>query len=386
MGLFQSKEIPSKPAESLQKNDDSVDFYQLLEVDKLATEAELRKAYKLQALKLHPDRNFDKVEEATALFAKIQAAYDVLSDPQERAWYDSHGVENEFNSMEDENDIVIPDYVTSSDDLQKYFDPMLYSGLDNNNSDMFETIDSLFKKLGEEEYQAIMNQNKVGDYTPFPRFGNNISTWENTKHFYSSWLKFSSKKSFSWYDIYRISDAPDRKTMRTMENANQKSRDAARIEFDETVRTLARFIRKRDPRYKKHLKDNIKNVSLQTKSNLSERNRKTAWEAKQGYKEQEWEKNSRDSYDESDSDDNQPHNNKKYWQDADENIVTVGTHAEVIKEEVTLIFKCDWCNKSFKSKNQISEHEKSKKHIKTVQRIKWEMKKDNINFVSGEGN
>lgn len=36
------------------------------------------------------DKNRDKHEEATAQFQLIQAAYAVLSDPQERAWYDNH--------------------------------------------------------------------------------------------------------------------------------------------------------------------------------------------------------------------------------------------------------------------------------------------------------
>jgi DnaJ family protein A protein 5 len=36
------------------------------------------------------DKNYDKVEEATRIFALIQHAYEVLSDPHERAWYDGH--------------------------------------------------------------------------------------------------------------------------------------------------------------------------------------------------------------------------------------------------------------------------------------------------------
>lgn len=36
------------------------------------------------------DKNPDKTEECTKVFALIQKAYEVLSDPQERAWYDKH--------------------------------------------------------------------------------------------------------------------------------------------------------------------------------------------------------------------------------------------------------------------------------------------------------
>ena len=43
------------------------------------------------ALKHHPDKNVGAdPDEAKALFQDLQQAYEVLSDPQERAWYDSH--------------------------------------------------------------------------------------------------------------------------------------------------------------------------------------------------------------------------------------------------------------------------------------------------------
>lgn len=65
-------------------------YYVLLEVQQTATSADLKKAYRRRALECHPDKNIEDVEGATALFAQIQEAYEVLSDPQERAWYDSH--------------------------------------------------------------------------------------------------------------------------------------------------------------------------------------------------------------------------------------------------------------------------------------------------------
>ncbi|RXG41253.1 hypothetical protein VDGE_30684 [Verticillium dahliae] len=65
-------------------------YYELLGVDREATDEEIKKSYRRKALELHPDRNYDDVENATRRFAEIQSAYEVLSDPQERAWYDSH--------------------------------------------------------------------------------------------------------------------------------------------------------------------------------------------------------------------------------------------------------------------------------------------------------
>src|ERR1700761_2722640 len=57
---------------------------------KLITLDRIRKAYRKKALELHPDRNLHDTENATKKFAEVQTAYEILSDPQERAWYDSH--------------------------------------------------------------------------------------------------------------------------------------------------------------------------------------------------------------------------------------------------------------------------------------------------------
>lgn len=55
------------------------------------------------------------------------------------------------------------------------------------------------------------------------------------KQFYNAWLTFSSQKSFSWCDKYRLSEAPDRRIRRAMEKENKKFRDAARKEFNDTI-------------------------------------------------------------------------------------------------------------------------------------------------------
>src|SRR5271155_4488774 len=86
MGQRQSSDA-STPQEAEQTK---TDYYELLGVDRQASEDEIKKAYRRKALELHPDRNYGNVESATKLFAEIQSAYEVLSDPQERAWYDSH--------------------------------------------------------------------------------------------------------------------------------------------------------------------------------------------------------------------------------------------------------------------------------------------------------
>ncbi|CAE7473384.1 dnaJ [Symbiodinium natans] len=64
------------------------DYYALLGIPKNATSEEIRKAYKQQALRHHPDKNPGNVAEATAKFKLVSEAYSVLNDPAKRAAYD----------------------------------------------------------------------------------------------------------------------------------------------------------------------------------------------------------------------------------------------------------------------------------------------------------
>jgi molecular chaperone DnaJ len=67
------------------------DFYKLLEIDKNASDAEIKKSYKRMAMKYHPDRNSDNPEAAEVKFKQIKEAYEVLSDPKKRSAYDQFG-------------------------------------------------------------------------------------------------------------------------------------------------------------------------------------------------------------------------------------------------------------------------------------------------------
>ena len=66
------------------------DYYEVLDVARQASAAEIKKAYKKLALKYHPDRNSGD-EDATTRFKEAAEAFDVLSDPDKRARYDRFG-------------------------------------------------------------------------------------------------------------------------------------------------------------------------------------------------------------------------------------------------------------------------------------------------------
>ncbi|KAM0853622.1 hypothetical protein ACQ4PT_050955 [Festuca glaucescens] len=71
-----------------------LDYYNVLKVNRSATEEDLKKSYRRLAMKWHPDKNpGENKAEAEAKFKMISEAYEVLSDPQKRAIYDQYGEE-----------------------------------------------------------------------------------------------------------------------------------------------------------------------------------------------------------------------------------------------------------------------------------------------------
>lgn len=90
---------------------DKLNFYQVLGLNKDATEADIRKGYKKQSLKYHPDKNVgvtdpQVVNQTATNFQRVKLAYDTLSDPTQRNLYDKYGekgleVMNQYNNILD---------------------------------------------------------------------------------------------------------------------------------------------------------------------------------------------------------------------------------------------------------------------------------------------
>ena len=73
-----------------------MDLYQRLGVQRGASEAEIKKAYRSLAKQLHPDRNKDNPN-AAKRFGEVTAAYDLLSDKDKRARYDRGEIDEDGN-------------------------------------------------------------------------------------------------------------------------------------------------------------------------------------------------------------------------------------------------------------------------------------------------
>ncbi|KAH7154811.1 hypothetical protein B0J13DRAFT_209928 [Dactylonectria estremocensis] len=341
-------------------------YYDLLGVDRQATDDEIKKAYRRRALELHPDRNFNDVETATARFAEVQSAYEILSDPQERAWYDSH--RDAILSGQDGND---PDAqpttfrnirLTSAEEimsLMRRFNSTI--PFDDEPTGFFGIARETFEHLALEEEAAAEYDNV--DVPEYPSFGSSDDDYETlVKPFYAVWAGFSTAKSFSWKDKYRLSDAPDRRVRRLMEKENKKIRDDAIREFNDAVNFLVGFVRKRDPRY-------LPNSQSDADRQVSMRNAAAAQAARSRAANQE----------------RMTTFEVPEWAQSKSDGSLVDDHFSQSEEESEVeILECVVCNKTFKSEKQLEAHLRSKKHIKAVQNLRRQMKREGVELQLDE--
>ena len=66
------------------------DFYEILGVQRNASDDEIKKSYRKLAMKYHPDRNKDD-KESERKFKEVSAAYEILKDSEKRSAYDQYG-------------------------------------------------------------------------------------------------------------------------------------------------------------------------------------------------------------------------------------------------------------------------------------------------------
>lgn len=217
--------------------------YEVLNVAKDATASEIKTAYRKLALQWHPDKNLDNLIEAKEQFQLVQNAYEVLYDPQERAWYDNHreqllrGAGSSFND--------------DSLDVFPYFTPSCYKGFGDDPQGFYGVYSEVFSKLAAEETDFLDDPEEVNK---IPKFGNSSTPYEEVHEFYAHWMSFSTAKSFVWLDQYEISQGDNRRVIKAMEKENNKIRQKARKERNEEIRRLVSFVRRKDRRVIEHAK------------------------------------------------------------------------------------------------------------------------------------
>ncbi|CAO3645885.1 unnamed protein product [Mucor hiemalis] len=345
-------------------------YYDLLGVERQATAIDIKKAYRKQALIWHPDKNGDRIQEATDRFSLIQEAYEVLSDPQERSWYDGH--RDSILRGDDSKNGRDSSAGTAAEDLMRYFSVSEFKGYEDTPKGFYNVYRNLFQKLANEEEEAFRNNPPENDddihsATSYPSFGKAETPFADNdgylgygayvRDFYSAWSNFTSTKSFIWMDKWKLSDAPSRIVRRAMEKENKKARETGRKEYQDTVRNLAEYCRKRDPRVKKYL--------------VEEQKRKEAVAAEQ---------KARTQREKQDLQAKAADYQTPEWAQVEEEVFT---DEEEVEEEEVNEFYCVVCDKGYRSEKQFTSHESSKRHIENVEVLRQEMLADEENFDFG---
>jgi len=213
--------------------------YEILGIPQDADTAAIKKAHRSLALKFHPDKNLGD-EGAAEKFRLVQQAYEVLSDIQERKWYDDH------------RDAILAGWSSGDNSdghmmlfqVAQFMHPGCYSGYHNEKGGFFFVYGRVFEEIAQLERQSSHD----GPDLP-TNFGTPDTNWSSVQNFYHEWESFVSQLNFAWADKYNANeDAPNRRIRRLMEEDNKKARRNAKKIYNQDILALVAFVKRRDPR------------------------------------------------------------------------------------------------------------------------------------------
>ncbi|KAH9464604.1 hypothetical protein Pst134EB_004128 [Puccinia striiformis f. sp. tritici] len=265
----------------------------------------------------------------------------------------------------------------TSKQLLKFFDATLWKGDFSDSQTSFFTIyRNLFHQLSTEEKIARKDTTMI-----YPSFGSSGSSYDQDvdgtralKHFYSAWSNFATQKSFEWVEPHRTNQQVDRRIKRLIEKENQRERENARREYNETIRSLISFIKKRDPRFAASAASNpekwraqeIQRIKRELREVAEKRAKEREDEARQ-FREQAWQRQ-------------KEQNNESSEEVEDDHLESTSVAEESVVEEEPEAAVNDWycaaCSKDFKSQGAWDNHERSKKHRQNAQRLRKQMLKE----------
>ena len=239
-----------------------------------------------------PDKNPERIADATREFAELQNAYSVLSDAHERAWYDGHreqilreGTPRTHRRLrgqrarcaaltadrlsarapppththtprprERPDDDGEGSEAGSGIDLMPFFSASAFNGYGDDGGGFYAVYRDVFAEIARAEAAAAnaddggddgddvgdddddVGRNDAGGPALLPPFGASASDENTVRAFYAHWSSFATRQPFAQADKYRLSEAPNRQVRRLMEKENRKLREQLRREFQDTVR------------------------------------------------------------------------------------------------------------------------------------------------------
>ncbi|KAF6165064.1 hypothetical protein GIB67_000648 [Kingdonia uniflora] len=323
-------------------------LYETLGLPKDCSPEEIRSSYRKLALQLHPDKLIKTgipEDQATSAFQELVNAYEVLSDPKERSWYDSH-----------RSQILFSDAKTSGSvpELFTFFSSSVFSGFGDTGKGFYKVYGDVFNKIYAQEVNFATKLGLGLRVDSAPLMGNLKSGYDQVSAFYSYWFGFCSVMDFCWVDEYDAMAGLNRKSRRLMEEENKKLRKKAKREYNDTVRGLAEFVKKRDKRV----------IEMQMKKNLEQEKKREVEIARKKeadrvklerarlYVEPDWAKNNDDDMDEVEE-------------------IPEDESVGINKKNDSKELYCVVCSKKFKSDKQWKNHEQSKKHREKVAELKY---------------
>uniref|UniRef100_A0AAG5DER6 DnaJ homolog subfamily C member 21 n=1 Tax=Anopheles atroparvus TaxID=41427 RepID=A0AAG5DER6_ANOAO len=367
--------------------------YEVLGLPRTADGDEIKKSYRKLALRWHPDKNLDNPEEANQQFLLVQAAYDVLSDPQERAWYDNHREQILRGGH--------TDYEDNSLDVFPYFTTSCYKGYGDDPGGFYAVYAEVFDTLAAEELEFLDTEEEC---ETIPKFGNGQSDYETVvRLFYGFWEGFCTKKSYAWLNPHNVAEIRDRRILKAIEKENKKIQQKARKERNEEIRSLVLFVKKRDRRvqaYKKLLEDKASQNRLKSQQNRLEQIRRNQLEIEeqqrnssnlfdQAYEEQLRKKLEAETTEDETDVDGEDGVELNGLEDAMVGLI-VGQNENGEESFYVDDLYCVACDKMFSNRSSYENHESSKKHKQNVELLRKQMREESQEFdqleetVSGE--
>ena len=339
-------------------------YYEVLAVERKANDDEIKKQFKKKAMQLHPDKNHDDPN-ATKNFQELNEAYQVLSDSNERAWYDSHRTQilsgKDMGEGGEEESFAF--------NIWEFFSTNCFKGFGDDDAGFYKTYGRVFNDILEEEEEARQMNDELDEnlppYTDAHEFGSTQSSDEDVVNFYTYWSNFVSAKSFAWADEHKASKDYERRVNRMIGQDNKKSRVKEKRKYMDTIRQLIEYVRKRDSRWQrvqekeKEAEEERKKYKIQKEEEKKVQKKETALRAREAEMQR---------FQELDRLKEETSNQK-------------GESGEEPEDEE---FYCAPCDKGFKSENQLMNHQKSKQHLKAVKDLLSEVAMDDEEHIVQE--
>uniref|UniRef100_A0A7S1VJ48 J domain-containing protein n=1 Tax=Sexangularia sp. CB-2014 TaxID=1486929 RepID=A0A7S1VJ48_9EUKA len=375
--------------------------YEVLELPLSADAVSIKKAYRKLALKYHPDKNGNDAA-AGEKFKLVLAAYSVLSDAHEKAWYDAH--RDEILSPNESGGNDANPFSNSSMDLRStlvdpapFMSTSIFSGFDPASEDsksFYAVFSAAFEKIraSERVWSKRKAKDDEGPAIIYPSFGDYDKALDEVRDFYSLWSAFSTGHPCTFAEEYDARAGSTAWQRRRMTVENRKLRDAARKEYNGEVKKLVQFVQRQDPRWSRVQEDNARR-DAQRAVRAAERvqERKRAAARKKAEVRAEADALDTDSELEDALDNlvaqyltdsersggrsrSSSSSSSSSSSEEEEDVDGRDADAERLYEETDQErFVCVVCEKEFDSAGALESHEGSKKHRQAVQQMRKEL-------------